>query len=156
MGKLNFTEVDKNSAAYKSSNSILESFVATGATPPDGSTFKIVDAGMVEDINLGLDPQPVFVTDKGNRLFIKSLIRDTITTDPVTHQLETKTPNGEFNRLLREKLSSLKTQTNGATLDALIKWAKSLTLRMRKEMVLKVTYSGEVRPSAIHHIDIVK
>ena len=156
MGKLNFTEVDKNSAAYKSSNSILESFVATGSTPPDGSTFKIVDAGMVEDQNLGLDPQPVFVTDQGSRLFIKSLIRDTITTDPVTHQLKTKTPNGEFNRLLKEKLSSLKTQTNGTTLDALIKWAKPLTLRMRKEMVLKVTYSGEVRPSAIHHIDVVK
>ena len=94
MGKLNFTEVDKNSAAYKSSNSILESFVATGSTPPDGSTFKIVDAGMVEDLNLGLDPQPVFVTYKGNRLFIKYIIRDTITTVPVTHKLETKTPNG--------------------------------------------------------------
>ena len=156
MGKLNFTEVDKNSASYKSSNSVLESFNSSANLPLDGVPFTIVDAILMEDQDNGLPPQPVFLTKEGQRLFIKSLTKDVVTTDPVTHKLSAKTPNGEFNRLLREKLASLKTQTNGATLDALIKWVKSLTLRMRKEMVLKVTYSGDVRPSAIHHIDIVK
>ena len=156
MGKLNFTEVDKNSAAYKSSNSVLESFNASANLPLDGVPFTIVDAILMEDTDNGLPPQPVFITKEGQRLFVKSLTKDVVTTDPVTHKLSAKTPNGEFNRLLREKLTSLKTQSNETTLKELAKWAKPYTLKLRREMILKVTYSGDVRPSAIHHIDIVK